>query len=304
MSITFRQLKIFEAVSRHLSFTRAAAELHLSQPAVSIQIKQLEETVGVALFEQLGKRIFLTEAGREFRRYAHAINLQLGEARQIMDEFKGVRRGHLNISVSTTAAYFTPPLLGGFVKRFPGIAVSMDVVNRETLLEQLESNEIDMAIMGQPSEAMDVVAEAFMDNPLVLIAPPDHPLAAAKDIAPSHLAQEAFVLREPGSGTRIAAERYFAKRGIHLNAVMEMSSQEAIKQAVRAGLGLAIVSAHTVRLELEMGRLVLLDVQTLPIQRHYYLVHREGKRLSAVAQHFKDFVLTEAHALLEAAPGT
>lgn len=298
MNVTFRQLKVFEAVARHLSYTRAASELYLTQPAVSMQIKQLEEVVGLPLFEQIGKRVFLTDAGSELHRYARNISQQLDEAREVLEEMKGIQRGRLNISVATTAIYFAPTLLGAFHKRYPGIGVSMDVANRETLLQQLENNEIDMAIMGQPPEELNMVADAFLYNPLVVIAPPDHPLARQKNIDPVRLADEVFVLREPGSGTRSAAEKFFSRRGVQLRTAMVMSSLEAIKQAVQASLGLAIVSTHTIKQELELGRLVVLDIKTLPIQRQWYLVHREDKRLSVVAQSFKDFMLAEASKLL------
>ncbi|MEW5792352.1 MAG: LysR family transcriptional regulator [Pseudomonadota bacterium] len=299
MNLTFRQLKVFEAVARHLSYTRAAAELHLTQPAVSMQIKQLEETVGLPLFEQLGKKVYLTEAGKEFYHYSRSIAQQLSEVRQVLDELKGIQRGRLKISVATTAQYFAPRLLRTFAQRFQNVAVSMDVTNREALLRQLEHNEVDMAIMGQPPEGLDAVAEPFLQNPLVVIAPPDHPLAGTHSIPLATLIEEPFIVREQGSGTRSATERFFAKQGLHLSADMEMSSHEAVKQAVQAGLGLGIVSTHTINLELEAKRLVILDVQSLPIQRHWYLVHREGKRLSAVAQAFKDFVVAEAPQVLE-----
>lgn len=298
MNLTFRQLKVFDAVARHLSFTRAAAELHLTQPAVSMQIKQLEDTVGLPLFEQLGKKIYLTEAGREFYHYSRSIAQELTEAKQVLDELKGIKRGRLTIAVATTAKYLAPRLLGEFSKRHADVTASLEVTNRQTLLQQLEDNEIDMAIMGQPPEELDLVAVPFLENPLVIIAPPDHPLAHQIRIPVNILGRERFIVREPGSGTRIAMERFFAKRNVPLQTSMEMSSHEAIKQAVQAGLGLALVSVHTINLELEVKCLVVLNVEDMPIQRHWYLVHRQGKRLSVVAQAFKDFVLQEAGRIL------
>lgn len=299
LHVTFRQLRVFEAVARNLSHSRAAEELFLSQPAVSMQIKHLEESAGLPLFEQIGKKIFLTEAGREMFHYARAIAAQLAEAEAVLTALKGLRRGKLNISVVSTANYFAPQLLAVFCRRFENITLSLNVTNRETLLAQLKDNEMDMAIMGQPPEGEDLEAAPFMENPLVVIAPPNHPLASASGITPSRLAGETFIVREPGSGTRGAMERYFQQHSMTLHTGMEMSTTEAIKQAVQAGMGLAVVSRHTIALELETGRLAILDVDSFPILRHWYIAHRKGKRLSAVAQAFKDFLLGEAAQLLE-----
>ncbi len=298
MNITLRQLSVFEAVARHLSFTRAAEELFLTQPAVSMQIKQLEENIGLPLFEQLGKKIYLTEAGREMYHYSRVIAQQLAEAEAVLEELKGVTRGRLDVSVASTANYFATRLLAAFVHRYEGITFSLDVTNRETLLRQLEGNERDLVIMGKPPEGMELVTEAFMENPLVIIAPAGHPLAKERKIPLARLQEETFVVRERGSGTRIAMERFFAEHNVRLTAGMEMTSNEAIKQAVSAGLGLGIVSIHTLALELELGCIAVLDVEAFPIIRHWYVVHRAGKRLSPVAQAFRDFVLTEAKGLL------
>lgn len=299
INATLRQLRVFEAVARHLSYTRAAQELYLTQPAVSMQIKQLEDSVGLPLFDQLGKRIFLTEAGREMCHYSRAVAEQLNEAEAVLQELKGVKRGKLNISVASTANYFAPQLLAIFSRRFSDVTVSLDVTNRETLLRQLATNEKDLVIMGLPPDGQQLVAEPFMDNPLVVIAPPDHPLTRKRKIPLTALQKETFLVREQGSGTRIAMERFFTQQHIRLITGMEMNSNEAIKQAVQAGLGLGIVSIHTVALELEVKRLAVLDVKSLPIMRHWYIVHRAGKRLSPVAQAFKEFILGEAAHLLE-----
>ncbi len=298
LHLTFRQLSVFEAVARHLSYSRAAEEMHLSQPAVSMQIKQLEENVGLSLFEQLGKKIFLTEAGHELYHYSRSIAQQLTEAESVINELKGVRRGKLKISVASTANYFAPQLLATFIQRFPDVTVSLNVTNRETLLNQLAHNEMDMVIMGLPPDGLDLVAETFMENPLVIIAPVNHPLVIEKHIPLERLQHETFLVREQGSGTRISMERFFSQRGIRLNTGMEMSSNEAIKQAVQAGLGLGIVSIHTLALELEMNRLAVLDVESFPIMRHWFVVHRENKRLSVVSLAFKKFLLDEAAVLL------
>ncbi|HHJ13046.1 MAG TPA: LysR family transcriptional regulator [Gammaproteobacteria bacterium] len=299
VNITLRQLRIFSAVARHLSFTRAAEELHLTQPAVSMQIKQLEEAAGLSLFEQVGKRIFLTEAGGEMLRYSRSILTTLEEASLVFDELRGLKRGHLRVAVASTANYFVPQLLAEFCRRFPGVQVSLDVTNRERLLEALEDNTTDLIIMGKPPERIEVEAEIFMENPLVAIAPPSHPLCGTRAIPLSRLQEETFLIREKGSGTRSATERFFIEHGLSLSSTMEMSSSESIKQGVQAGLGLGLLSLHTLEMELALKRLAILDVQELPIVRNWYVMHRSGKRLSAVARSFHDFVREEAAGLLD-----
>ena len=298
MHLTLRQLKVFESVARHLNYTRAAEELFLTQPAVSMQVKQLEESLGVALFEQLGKRIHLTEAGREVLGYARTVTQQLDELEGVLNHIKGLSGGKLRISVATTANYFIPTLLGTFSRRYPEVTISLDVTNRETLLQQLTENTVDLVIMGQPPSSLDADADAFMENPLVIVAPPDHPLAREKKIPLARLQEETFLVREPGSGTRIAMERFFAEREMHLKTGMEVGSNEAIKQSVQAGLGLGLLSRATIEQELTLKRLVVLDVAEFPIMRHWYLVHRRGKRLSDAAEAFRQFMLKEAQALL------
>ena len=294
MNITLRQLKVFASVAKHLSFTRAAEELHLTQPAVSMQVKQLEGQLDSALFEQLGKKIYLTEAGEEVYHYSRLISQQLDDLETVLANIKGLAHGKLRISVATTANYFAPHLLAAFCQRYPGVNVILNVTNRQTLLHQLSENEVDMVIMGQPPAEMDLEAAAFMDNPLVTIAPPDNPLAGQKRIPLKRLEDEMFLVRESGSGTRNAMQRFFDKHGISITTSMEVSSDEAIKQSVQAGLGLGVMSQDAVQLELSLGKLAILDIESFPIRRHWYLVHRKGKRLSAIAQAFKDFLLNDA----------
>lgn len=299
MNITLRQLKIFEAVARHLNYTRAAEELFLSQPAVSMQIKQLEEDIGQPLFEKMGKKVYLTDAGREAWRYSQSITNQLNEMEIVMQEMTGLQHGKLNLTVASTANYFVPTLLGVFKQRHQGVSVNIDVTNRENLLKALAANTTDFAIMGQPPEGLELEAHAFLDNPLVVLAPVSHPLAHQKNIPLKRLCEETFIERERGSGTRAAHERFFAEHGGQsFRETMEMNSNEAIKQAVQAGLGLGVLSIHTLEAELKLKRLAILDVVGFPIMRHWYIVHRHGKRFSAIAQAFKDFVLTESQTLL------
>jgi len=294
MNVTFRQLALFEAVARNLSFTRAAEELHLSQPAVSMQIRQLEESVGSPLFEKTGKRISLTEAGMEVFHYSQAISRQLIELEEVLESLRGLSKGRLHVAVASTINYFAPRLLAAFHGRYPGIGLELDVTNREKLIQMLIDNSVDMVLMGQPPEGVQVESEAFMDNPLVVVAPPAHPLSGVAAIPLPRLAEEVFLMREPGSGTRQAMERLFAEHDLTIRQGMQMTRNEAIKQGVRAGLGLGIVSAHTIELELETGRLVILDVENFPIQRQWFLVYRKGKRLSPASQAFRSFVLAEA----------
>lgn len=299
LHLTLRQLKVFESVARHLSFSRAAEALFLSQPAVSMQVKQLEESIGLPLFEQMGKKIFLTEAGQEVFHYSRVIAEQLDEMEGVLSRMKGLDVGRLKITVASTANYFAPQLLASFSQFHPEVVISLDVTNREVLLQQLANNETDMAIMGLPPEGRDLAAESFMENPLVVIAAPSHPLVGVDKIPLQRLAQETFLVRELGSGTRGAMERFFLEHGIGLKTGMVMSTNEAIKQAVQAGMGLGVVSLHTVALELETRRLVILNVDSFPIARHWFVVHRQNKRLSPAAAGFKSFLLHEAAQLLK-----
>ena len=298
--VTLRQLQVFETVAKQLSYSRAAETLYLSQPAVSMQIRQLEESIGLPLFEQMGKKIFLTEAGRELLQCSCAITQQLADMDMLFREMKGLEHGRLNISVVSTANYFTPQLLAKFCQRHPNINVTLNVANRDAVLKQVADNTTDLVVMGQPPDNSGFAAEPFMKNPLVVIAPPGHPLCKMKRIKLKRLEQETFLLREPGSGTRGAMERFFNEHGIQLHAGVEMGTNEAIKQAVQASMGLGILSRHSIELELETGRLAVLNVEHFPLLRHWYIVHRKGKRLSAAAQAFKQFMLAEAARVMKA----
>jgi len=287
---TLHQLRIFLAVARHNSFARAAEDLHLSPPTLSLQVKQLSETVGQPLFEQLGKKIYLTAAGRTLAAACEDIETRMERLGEDLSALQGVERGSLKLAILTTVKYTVPKLLGGFCAAHPGIDVAMVVGNREKLLQRLAANEDDLCIMGQPPEQMDVVSEPFDDNPLVLVAPPGHPLVGQTAIAPQRLATEPFILREPGSGTRLTSEKFFASHGITLKNRLEVGSNEAIKQTVAGGLGLAVLSVHTVVAELALGELVQLDVRGFPLIRQWHVVYPRGKRLSAAALAFKDWM--------------
>lgn len=293
--LTLRQFRVFEAVARHLSFSRAAEELHLSQPAVSMQVKGIEAILGVPLTEQLGKKIFLTDAGLEVLHASQAITARLDDLQHNLAQLRSVDTGRLNMAATSTVNAVATEILARFRGRHPGVAIHLDVSNRAAVLDQLVGNRIDLAIMGQVPERLGLDATRFMDNPLVVIAPLDHPLVDKKKISVRDLASESFLVREAGSGTRGAMERFFAARGLEIRSSMEMSSNEAIKQAVQAGLGLGILSLQTLEMELALKRLAVLAVEGFPIMRHWYVVHRTDKRLSPVAQAFKTFVLGSAN---------
>jgi len=294
MHLTLRQIEVFNAVARLGNYTKAAKALHLSQPAVSMQIRQLEENIGLPLFELVGKKIHLTDAGKHMYEYGRNMADLVDEADEVFEAIKGVEKGRLSISVATTASHFATRMLAAFSNRHHGITISLDITNRETLRNQLEQNEPDLVIMGQPPRGIEVEADAFMENPLVMIAPADHPLIDEKAIPLSYFSNENFVVREQGSGTRYAIERFFEQHGVDFNSGIEMSSNEGIKQAVEAGLGLGIVSIHTLELELETQRLKMLAVEDFPIRRYWYIMNRKGKHLSPAAKAFKEFVLDEA----------
>ena len=299
MHLTFRQLQCFSAVATNLSYTKAAKELHLTQPAVSMQIRQLEQQAGLALTEQFGKQVHLTEAGQEVFRYARSILQQVDELDTILDRLKGLSGGRLRIAAISSANYFAPRLLGTFYERFPDVSVSMDVTNQTAVLQRVVDNEVDMAIMGQPPKESQVEAIPFMDNPLVIVAPPGHRLAKRKRISLKELEKEVFLIRESGSGTRGAMERFFRQNKLKLKTGMGMGSLSSIKQGVQANLGLGLLPRGAVRVEMDLGKLVELKVRGLPIQRHWYVVLHKGKRLSVAAEAFKSLLINEAVDLLK-----
>jgi LysR family transcriptional regulator, low CO2-responsive transcriptional regulator len=307
---TLRQLKVFESVARHLSFTRAARELYLTQPAVSTQVKQLEGHAGMPLFEQLGKKVYLTRAGTEMLHHSRAIIQQFREADEAMQQLKGVSGGKLNVTVISAGDYFFPHLLAGFARRHSGVVLNLSVVNRAELLRQMADNVTDLGVMVRAPQDRDVVAESFAPHPYVIVATPNHPLAHRRRIPLSTLMQAPFVVREEGSDTRHAMAKGFGARLSKLNIAMEIGSNETIKQAVMAGMGISFLSAHAVALELRVGSLVILDVQGFPLMQNWYVVHRREKRLPPVAAAFKQFLVDEGAALIEeithfgARPGT
>jgi DNA-binding transcriptional LysR family regulator len=287
---TFRQLEVFASIARLGSFTRAAEELFLTQPTVSMQIKKLTEAVGLPLFEQIGKRIYLTDAGKELRSTCGEIFASLNNLETVISDMKGLKQGKLRLAVVTTAKYFAPRLLGPFCRQYPGIEVSLKVSNRERLLERISDNQDDLYVLGQPPEGLDVVSEPFLDNPLVVLAPGNHPLVGQRNIPLARLAKEPFIMREPGSGTRIAVERLVHAHKVTLNVRMELGSNEAIKQAIVGGLGISVLSRHTLALDAAMGQIATLNVKHFPIKRQWHAVYPAGKQPSMVAQTFLEFL--------------
>lgn len=290
---TLHQLKIFDAVARHLSFARAAEELYLTPPAISIQVKQLADVIGQPLFEQIGKKISLTPAGNASWATCRDILDRLEQLSQELAALQGLEKGSLKIATLATAKYFIPRLLGKFCIKHPGVDASLYMGNREALLDRLARNQDDLYILGQPPENLSVVSTPFADNHLVVIASPDHPLSREKDIAPSRLKNIPFILREPGSGTRLASEKFFELHGVTLKARMELGSNEAVKQVVAGGLGIAVLSASTLRAELSTGELVILDVRGFPLNRKWYMVYPTGKYLTPATKVFMKYITEE-----------
>jgi len=292
--VTLRQLKIFEALARHRSVTRAAEELYLTQPTASMQVKKLADAVGMPLFEQIGRQVYLTEAGEELYQTCVEVFGSLDRLDMRVADMEGMRRGTLKMGVVTTAKYFAPHVLGHFKRQYPGIEVSLKVTNRERVLERLSINEDDLYIMGQkPAHGLDIEAVPIAPNPLVVMAPHNHPLAGERNIPLERLAEEPFIAREQGSGIREVTRSLFEAAGLQPNTIMELSSNEAIKHAVASGLGVSVLSLHSLTLEGSDGPVGVLDVEGFPIDRNWYAVYPRGKKLSVIAQSFLDFMLEE-----------
>lgn len=290
---TLQQLRLFEAVARLKGVTRAAEEVHLTQPAVSIQIKRLEEHIGSPLIEQVGRRINLTVAGQEVYDACRDVLQRLGDLEAALDDLRDEVSGPLNLVVVSSAKYFLPYLLGNFLGRYPMVKPRLIVTNRAKLLTRLSTNEDHLYIMGQVPEEMPVEEYPFLENVLVVVARPDHPLCRRRNIGMEEIVRQPVVGREPGSGTRKAVEELFAAAGLSITPYIEMGGADEIKHAVMAGLGIAVLSVHSLRLELAADKLRILDVNGFPLRRRWYAVHRKGKRLSRAAQGFLDYLQQE-----------
>ena len=291
MRFSLRQLHIFESVARHLSYTRAAEELHLTQPAVFAHVKQLEDSVGLQLIERIGKQLFLTTAGHEVLVTSRETVSAIERLEMRLSDMQGLKSGRLRVAMVTTAKYLIPRLLGEFCLKYPGIEASLTVTNREKLLGRLANNEDDLVILGTPPEGVDVIATSIADNPLVVVATKQHDLVGKKRIPLARIVQEPFILRESGSGTRLAAESFFASKGLSLKVRMELGSNEAIKQAIASGLGVSVMSQYALTLEGSDGLLQPLDVVGFPLRRQWYAAYLSGKHLSVVANAFLAHVI-------------
>src|SRR5579883_888041 len=291
MDLNLHQLKIFSTVADHLSFTRAAEQMHLSQSSVSLQVKQLERSLGLELFEQIGKKIYLTESGRTLQEYSQKLFALIDETLLVMDEMKGVMRGAVNVVADTTAGiYVVPQAIGAFHRLHPNIQLSLEVKERTGAQEELLANRADLAIIARVPDSLTFGIQEFMPNELVVIAPPTHRLAGRRHIPVEELSGETIILREVGSMTRDTTERFFRDRGVDVRFGMTLGSTGAIKQAVAADLGIAVLSKQAISLELGMGRLVTLEVEGFPIMRKWFIVHLKEKRLSTAAAALKQFL--------------
>ena len=290
MRFTYQQLRVFEAVARRLSFTRAAEELGLTQPTVSLQVKQLADDIGMALFEQVGRRVMLTEAGRELQGTVVTMFDSWSRFEQRIDEMRGLKRGTLRLAVVTTAKYFIPDMLGPFCRQYPDIDIRLEIANRETLIERLTDNSDHLYIMALPPEMAGLTRIPFRENALVVIGPRDHPLTTQGKVPLRRLADERFIVREPGSGTRLKTDAVFSERGFTPDVRMELGSNEAIKHAVAAGLGVAVISTACLDVDPMIDRLAILDVDGFPVADRWYVVHHANRRLSVVAATFMAFL--------------
>lgn len=286
MNVTLRQMQLFREVAAQLSYTRAAEALNLTQPAVFAQVRKMEDQLQTRLIERTGKDLHLTAAGKIVLDSASRVLDEMARLQMRLAEMQGLLRGRLSLCVVSTAKYDIPARLGPFARAHPGIDIALSVRNREELLARFAANADDLYILGAVPEGLDAHWRRYADNPLVLIAPPDHPLAHRAGLKPRDIAQEPFILREPGSGTRAACERFFEQAGIAPRVSLEMGANESIKEAVRAGLGLSVVSRGSAELELDTGRLVALDVEGFPILRHWHVAWPAGKHLSPGARAF------------------
>jgi len=297
MHVSMRQLRSFESVARLKSFSRAAEELHVTQPTISKQIRLLHEEVGLPLLEQIGKKIFLTEAGEQLYSTCADWIDTWGRFEQIIANLKGLKQGRLRIAAVTTTHFFMPRLLGPFCAKYPGIDVALEVVNRSRLLERLAGNMDDLYVMGVPPEDPNIQCEPFLENLLVVLAPRNHALAYRTHVPFADLANEPFIMRERGSGTRLTVDRMLQERNVSVKIKMEIGSNEGVKQAVAGGLGLSILSQSTLLPDLGSEDVVMLNVEGFPIKRSWYLVRQRDKPLSVVAQAFLDFLIDHVQLL-------
>jgi DNA-binding transcriptional LysR family regulator len=291
MNLTFRQLRLFLALADTGSVSAAARALHVTQPTASMQLKEITQSIGMPVYEVVGKRVFLTEAGRELAETARAIAGEWEALRQKFDAMRGLTRGRLRVALVNTAQYFMPRLLGGFCQQHPEIDISLQVLNRDGVVARLRDNLDDLYIMSMPPADIELDDDVFMPNPLLLVAAATHPLAKKRQLSLEKLATDRFILRESGSGTRMATEQLFDAHSFRPGLRMELGSNEAIRQAVAAGLGVAVLSRHALDIGQAKEEVVALDVQGFPLHSQWHVVSPRGKRLSPIASVFRDHLL-------------
>ena len=298
-NVTLRQLRVFASVARHLSFVRAAEELHLSPPAISMQVKELEEQVGLPLFDRSGRAVSLTTVGEYVLAHAKRVLAVMKDAEDMVARFRGLQGGVLDVGMVTTANFFLPQLLALFRAEHPNIDVRLHVGNnREQLVRLMQSHDVELTVMGRPPKELATRAEPFAMHPHVLATALDHPFARMERVPAAALAREGFIVREQGSGTRAALEEFMAEYRLSLQVTMEMASNEAIKQAVMAGMGVSLLSLHTIGLEVEHGLIATPEVEGLPVMRRWHVVHNLAKTLSPAAEAFRYFILERGEAWL------
>ncbi len=290
MNFTLHQLYVFGMVARHKSMTEAAQHLHMTQPAVSIQIKKLQEAVDIPLIEVVGRKLYLTEAGERLYEAYKNIDLELESFEAVTSQLKGGLKGSLNVSCASTAKYFLPYLLGEFQKRYPEVQISLKVTNRNEVIHHLSQNEYDLGILTQIPNDDSIASIPFLENPLVMGAPPEHSLSGEEQVSIEQLIEEPFVFRELGSGTRMVMESYFKKNGMNISPIMELGMNEAVKQAIMAGIGLSLISRLSLGNELNLNKISILDMPDFPIMTHWHMLYKKEKRLTPVTQNFISFL--------------
>ncbi|MEM8828259.1 MAG: LysR substrate-binding domain-containing protein [Cyanobacteria bacterium P01_G01_bin.19] len=288
---TLHQLKVFETVARNGSFTRAAEELSITQPTVSSQVKQLTRAIDLPLFEQIGKSLYLTDAGKELLITCQDVFERLNNFEMKVADLKGTKQGQLKLAVITTAKYFVPRLLGSFCQHYPGIDVALKVTNHHEIQQRMLNNQDDLYIVSNPHRDIDLKSQPFLNNPLVVVARKDHPLANRRNIDIQELNDQPFIMREQGSGTRDSIIQLFDEHDISVRVKLELGSNEAIKQAISGGLGISILSEHCLISERVSGELTILDFEHFPIRRRWFVCHLAGKKLSVIAETFLEYLL-------------
>lgn len=298
-NVTLRQFRVFVAVSKHLSFARAAEELALTPPAVSMQIKELEENVGLPLFDRSSRSVSLTTVGEYVLAHARRVLALMRDAEDMVANFRGLRGGALDVAMVSTAKYFVPRMLAQFRQEHPGVEIKLQVANnREQIVELMRQGEVELAIMGRPPREWATRAEPFAQHPHLLVTAVDHPFTRTGRVPAEALLREGFIMREEGSGTRAALDEYMQAHHISARVVMQMSSNEAIKQAVMAGMGVSLLSLHTIGLELDHGLIATPDVEGLPVMRRWHVVNTLSRTLSPAAEAFRYFMLERGESFL------